>query len=223
MCVETLCKYLENIVDNPEDEKFRKIRQTNKAYLERVKPVEGHDLFLTSCGFQTQTIDGQDFWLFEAPPASGDGGGGTIGGVERLKVMREALMTAEPIRAELDRGLKVLLPSEASKKVDLPPDFFSISAEELQREMQARCAFNQGVPGCVTLKGYLQYMIDHLTLIDRAEAVERQGILRTKAMREREQQMEKRRYRYALIRIRFPDSLVLQVSQHSIHRFQNFH
>ena len=45
----------------------------------------------------------------------------------------------------------------------------------------------------------------------RTEAVEQQGMLRTKEMREREALREKRRYRYSLIRIRFPDGLVLQV------------
>ena len=48
--------------------------------------------------------------------------------------------------------------------------------------------------------------------LHRTEAVEQQGMLRTKAMREREEQREKRKYRYTLIRIRFPDGLVLQVS-----------
>lgn len=36
-------------------------------------------------------------------------------------------------------------------------------------------------------------------------------MLRTKAMREKEAQREKRRYRYSLIRIRFPNGVVLQV------------
>ena len=40
-------------------------------------------------------------------------------------------------------------------------------------------------------------------------------MLRTKAMRDREEQKEKRKYRYTLIRIRFPDGLVLQVSEPS--------
>jgi UBX domain-containing protein 6 len=43
--------------------------------------------------------------------------------------------------------------------------------------------------------------------------MEREGILRTKAMREREMEREKRKYRYTLIRIRFPDGLVLQVGR----------
>ena len=45
----------------------------------------------------------------------------------------------------------------------------------------------------------------------RTELAEREGMLRTKAMREREEMKERRKYRFALIRIRFPDGLVLQV------------
>ena len=40
---------------------------------------------------------------------------------------------------------------------------------------------------------------------------EREGMLRTKAMREKEEMKERRKYRFALMRIRFPDGLVLQV------------
>ena len=36
-------------------------------------------------------------------------------------------------------------------------------------------------------------------------------MLRTKAMREREEQRERRKYKFTLIRVRFPDGLVLQV------------
>ena len=36
-------------------------------------------------------------------------------------------------------------------------------------------------------------------------------MLRTKAMREKEEKRERKKFRFALIRIRFPDGLVLQV------------
>ena len=36
-CVSTLCKYLDNILNNPTEEKFRKIKKTNKVYLEKVR------------------------------------------------------------------------------------------------------------------------------------------------------------------------------------------
>ena len=52
--------------------------------------------------------------------------------------MRDAIETAEPIKAELDRGLRILLPNQASKRVELPSDFFNMSAEEIKKEQLAR-------------------------------------------------------------------------------------
>jgi UBX domain-containing protein 6 len=45
----------------------------------------------------------------------------------------------------------------------------------------------------------------------RADVIERSLMLRTKAMREKEEQREMRKYRYAVIRIRLPDGILLQV------------
>lgn len=174
-CVDTLCKYIDNILQNPTEEKFRKIRKSNPAYINRVSGVEGHDLFLSACGFETENIDEQEFWIYPASTIELDPQ------MSVLYCLRDAIEAAEPIKAELDRGLRILLPSQVSKRVELPPDFFNISPEEIKKEQKAR-----------------------------TEAVEQQGMLRTKAMREREEQREKRKYRYTLIRIRFPDGLVLQ-------------
>ena len=55
---------------------------------------------------------------------------------------------------------------QASQKFSLPADFFSLSMEEIRKEQQLK-----------------------------SEALEREGMLRTKAMREREQEREKRKYR----------------------------
>ena len=57
-----------------------------------------------------------------------------------LHNLKDAIQAAEPITAELDRGLCILLPSQASKRVELPPDFFHFSAEEIKKEQQARYA-----------------------------------------------------------------------------------
>jgi len=179
VCIDTLSKYLDNIIQNPKEEKFRKIRKSNKAFMERVSSMEGADIFLSAVGFEMVNIEGQDFWKF--PDHLLDSQDDAAFTVDKLLLFRDALHSAAPIKAELDRGLRVLMPSEASKQMHLPPDFFSVSADEIKREQQAR-----------------------------TEAVEREGMLRTKAMREREEQREKRKYRFTLIRIRFPDGLVLQ-------------
>lgn len=84
---------------------------------------------------------------------------------------------------EIDRNVQVLSPAQAAKKVDLPPDFYALSPEELKREQQSR-----------------------------AEALEKQMQLRTKAMREKDELREIRKYKFALIRVRFPDGIYLQVA-----------
>lgn len=66
-CIETLCKYIENIVSNPTEEKFRKIRISNKAYQERIHPMEGTKEFLEAAGFTVQELPFNDttdnFWV----------------------------------------------------------------------------------------------------------------------------------------------------------------
>ena len=124
-------QYLDNILQNPSEEKYRKIRKSNKAFQERVASIEGTELFIEACGFKTESIDDQEFWVYKNPQeASGD--------FETLEMLKEALVGAEPIRAELDRGLRVLLPSQLQKTIALPPDFFALSPEELKKEQQLK-------------------------------------------------------------------------------------
>lgn len=67
VCNETLCKYIENIVSNPTEEKYRKIRMSNKAFQERIQPIEGTKEFLEAAGFVVQELpfnEGTDkFWV----------------------------------------------------------------------------------------------------------------------------------------------------------------
>lgn len=178
MCVQTLCKYLDNLTDNPSCEKFQKIRINNKVFQDRVAGMEGVEDFLLASGFEMQQIPPSDeappeaFYVFPIEK---------LEHVESLPVLRDALMSAEPILPELDRGVKVLAPSPKTASFSLPPEFYTVTAEELKREQQLR-----------------------------TEAVERNSILRTKAMRERDEIRELRRYRYTLLRIRFADGLILQ-------------
>ncbi|KAG8232571.1 hypothetical protein J437_LFUL012947 [Ladona fulva] len=179
-CVEILCKYIENIVAHPEEEKYRKIRCSNRVYRDRVLPVQGADLLLQAAGFQACKMQAEtqgneemeDFLVFDKHSKED---------LDKLTVLIDALKTSEPIHLELDRNVQVLLSSQAAKPVNLPADFFSIPPEELKREMELR-----------------------------ANAVEQLSMLRTKAMREREEQRERRLYKYTLIRIRFPDGIQLQ-------------
>uniref|UniRef100_A0A452DRE4 UBX domain-containing protein 6 n=1 Tax=Capra hircus TaxID=9925 RepID=A0A452DRE4_CAPHI len=100
---------------------------------------------------------------------------------QSLERHKEQLLSAEPVRATLARQRRVFRPSPLASQFDLPADFFNLTAEEIKREQRLR-----------------------------SEAVERLSVLRTKAMREREEQREMRKYTYTLLRVRLPDGCLLQ-------------
>ncbi|XP_078040246.1 GDI interacting protein 3 isoform X2 [Augochlora pura] len=185
-CVETLSKYLENIINNLEIEKYRRIRMQNKIFEERVRPIDGAMDFLHAAGFrETKLLYNdveEDFLLWS--PENCD--------IENLTILLEALKSAETIPLELDRNLQVLMPVQASRKHELPSTFFSITPQELKREQQLR-----------------------------TETFEKSQMLMTKAMREREEKQRRRIYRYSLLRIKFPDNIILQGTFFVHEKFQN--
>lgn len=175
-CIETLCRYLENIISNPDEEKYHRIRMSNRVFQEKVVGMDGALEFLEAAGFSQQILPfqgGEEQFLVFNKEALED--------LEPLRVLIDALKTAEPIGLELDRNMQVLMPSQAAKRMELPPAFFTMTPEEIKREQQLK-----------------------------SERVENSIVLRTKAMREKEELREMRKYRFALIRIRFPDGILLQ-------------
>ena len=63
----------------------------------------------------------EDFWVLPSE----------VTDLETLRGMLEALRGAEPVVAELDRATKILPPGQKIDNNPLPPDFFSISGEEV--------------------------------------------------------------------------------------------
>lgn len=175
--METLCKYLENIINNPTEEKYHKIKMSNRVFSEKVAPIEGTSELLDAAGFRQKklTVDDheEDFLVFDLE---------NIDNIDVLNILCDALRNAEPIPLELDRNIQVLSPSQASKRSELPLSFYAMTPEEIKKEQQYR-----------------------------TELMEKSMQLRTKAMREREEQREMKKYKFALIRVRFPDGIFLQV------------
>ncbi|NXE25378.1 UBXN6 protein, partial [Ardeotis kori] len=101
--------------------------------------------------------------------------------LEDLKHYKEQLLSSEPVRAQLDRQLSVFKPSPEAARFELPSDFYNLTAEDIKREQRLR-----------------------------TEAVEKASMLRTRAMREKDEQREMRKYNYTLLRVRFPDGYILQ-------------
>ncbi|KFM10773.1 UBX domain-containing protein 6, partial [Aptenodytes forsteri] len=181
--VETMAKYLDNIYLHPEEEKYRKIKLQNKVFQERISCLEGIHRFFQAIGFETKTL-----------PVPGQGKKSKqtteeyyvlkeemLTKLEDLKDYKEQLLSSEPVRAQLDRQLCVFKPSPEAARFELPNDFYNLTAEEIKREQRLR-----------------------------TEAVEKASMLRTRAMREKEEQREMRKYNYTLVRVRFPDGYILQ-------------
>lgn len=127
-CVETLIRYVENIINHPDEEKYRKIRMSNRIFTEKVEAVAGAFDFLFAIGFTEQTIDDEKFLIFSLDVQEN---------LEQMNTLLEALKCSEPIPLVLDRNLQVLLPSQV-RVTALPPEFFRITLEELKREQQLR-------------------------------------------------------------------------------------
>jgi UBX domain-containing protein 6 len=125
-CVETLKKYLTNIISNPTETKYQRIRKSNRIFCEKVSNVEGAMEFMKAAGFKEVIVDSEEFlvWSSEYP-------------LELLIQLCEALDLCEVIQLEIDRNVKVLLPSQANS-VSLPPDFFRLSKEEILNEQKTK-------------------------------------------------------------------------------------
>lgn len=127
ICVDILQKYLKNLMNNPNEEKYRKIRQENQIYIQRVKDVEGALEFLKSVGFQELTIDNEPFLIYE---------GDVEEEKDKLQQLLDELIDSKPIPLELDRGTRLI---KSQMEVEcLPSDFFELSSKEIQSEQKTR-------------------------------------------------------------------------------------
>jgi len=132
-CIKLLVTYAENIIRNRDDEKYRKIRLTNKTFVEKVLPIKGAVEFLESIGFVKKKLTYQnqeeDFLVFPED---------CLDNLDLVQTTVDDLQSTERIQLVLDRNVQVLLPSQASKQVSLPPEFFVMSTTEVKMEHQKR-------------------------------------------------------------------------------------
>lgn len=180
-CTEVLIKYLTNIIENPSNNNFKKIKSSNKVLNEKVLVCRGAIEFLQSVGFEKKKVTTdvgteEEFYVLETEGANEDEL------TDKLKELVTALQECEPIEMDLHRDIKVFSPSQKdATKIQIPEDFYAVSSEEVKREQKLR-----------------------------EECVKDMERLMTKDLRERERQQGTRKYQYAVIRVRFPDGFMIQ-------------
>lgn len=172
---EIICKYMENIIANPNEEKFRRIRLQNKVYIEKVASLKYAFELLEASGF-CQSEDKESIVYQEHS-------------IEPLELSRDTLLNGQAIQVQLDRNLKVFQPTKDRPAIPpvklLPQDplFYQQTVGDVLREKQRQ-----------------------------KEVIEREEMLRTKAMRERDERPDSdTQYKYTVIRVRMPNEVVLQV------------
>jgi UBX domain-containing protein 6 len=109
--------------------------------------------------------------------------------IEPLELARDTIMNGEPIQVQLDKNLKIFRPTKERPSIPpvelLPKDplFYQQSVGDVLREKQRQ-----------------------------KDVIEKEEMLRTKAMRERDERPESNiQYKYTVLRIRMPDGIILQV------------
>ncbi|WOG89029.1 hypothetical protein DCAR_0208265 [Daucus carota subsp. sativus] len=187
--VEIVRKLLSNIVKEPENVKFRKIRMGNLKIKEAIADVVGGVELLEFLGFELQE-EGGEMWAIMGAP-SGD----TIAAVKNAIALLSPQIVEEsksniPVKAvepvelkQVDRQTRVFfsVSENIAAKIVLPDSFYKLTAEEIKREADMK----------------------------RKKIAESQ-LLVPKSYKEKQVKAARKRYTKAVIRIQFPDGVVLQ-------------
>ncbi|GMT24124.1 hypothetical protein PFISCL1PPCAC_15421 [Pristionchus fissidentatus] len=134
IAMETIRKYLQNILENQSEPKFRKIRMSNKAFQDRVFSVKGGREFLEAVGFEekeeTNPEGIKEMYLLMSESAALDDA--------RLIQALELLDGATPLALKVARDTKTFTLKDGEKisSPKLPSDFFNITGEELKKEQE---------------------------------------------------------------------------------------
>ncbi|CAI4228439.1 unnamed protein product [Auanema sp. JU1783] len=180
--IDILSKYVKNIIEHPGEDKYCRIRMSNKAYQEKVLPVTGSIEYLKAVGFEEQNIspkEGEPSEPFLVMTNVDD---------EKTAILisgLDALQNGQcvPIKVSRNESIFILKQNQKISSPTLSMDFYDLTASEIKKEQQSK-----------------------------TEEVEKLLSLRTKEMRERDQKLRDYRYKYSLIRIRLPDRYMIQAT-----------
>lgn len=192
--MEIVTKLLKNVAREPGNEKFRKIRMGNPKIKEAIGDVRGGLELLECVGFKIHEEDGEKWATMEEPM------------LEKIRVIQEAISLIERWKAKepamavngtldrlvakqemvpkkIDRKVRVFfsVPESVAAKIDLSDSFYNLSTEEIRREADAR----------------KKKIADSQLLIPRS-------------YKEKQAMAARKKYKLTVIRIQFPDQVVLQ-------------
>ena len=96
-----------NIIENPNEEKYRKLKISGKAVKEKIAPLKGTIEFLKTIGWDEVTLDGAPWYVFNST-------------VETLKNGLDALNTTDLPKPKLHRNPEILEPQQGQSRIQVP-------------------------------------------------------------------------------------------------------
>lgn len=197
--VEIVLRLLRNVVKEPENAKFRRVRMGNPKIREAVSEVTGGVELLECVGFGLREEDGEMWAIMEVPSE------------ERILGIKKAISLLEPQVEEM--------PSAAPQKVEempsAPPSKIDEPVEPNKVDRQIRVFFS--VPESVAAKIELPDSFYNLSLEEakrdadmRRKKMAESQLLIPKSYKEKQAKAARKRYKKTVIRVQFPDGVVLQ-------------
>lgn len=193
--LDIVLKLLRNIVREPDNSKFRKIRLSNPKIKEAIGEAVGGVDLLEFVGFKLREEDGEMWATMEVPTAEEINIlGKVVDSIDRPKLdeqqQKPSTATMATTQADelvepkkVDRQIRVFfaVPENIAANIELPDSFYNLSVEEVKREA-----------------------------IMRKQKIAESQLLVPKSYKEKQAKAARRKYTRTVIRIQFPDGVVLQ-------------
>jgi UBX domain-containing protein 6 len=189
--IDILLKLLKNIVREPGNVKFRKIRMGNPKIKEAIVDVPGCVELLEIIGFKLQEEAGELWAVMDVPSKEQIAQTETaISFLEPEPKKVEATPSQEPAKLDepvepkkIDRQVRVFssVSERVAARIELPDSFYKLTVDEVKRDAEMR----------------------------RKKLADSQ-LLVPKSLKEKQTKAARKRYTKAVIRVQFPDGVVLQ-------------
>ncbi|GFR46270.1 hypothetical protein Agub_g7824 [Astrephomene gubernaculifera] len=132
-CLNTCIKLFGNVVHNPQEEKYRKVKAANAALRNALAPVKGGEDLPLHAGWTHRVVEMEKYWVFDAEAGS-----------VRFRVLQEALHLCEKAlqtvhekaeKKRLEREEKLQRDTAEKERVRL-----AIEADKEERRMREEMA-----------------------------------------------------------------------------------
>ncbi|KAM3275240.1 hypothetical protein ACQJBY_043915 [Aegilops geniculata] len=198
--VEVVKKLLGNLLKEPGNDKYRRVRLGNPRIKEAVADREGGLELLEAVGFTIGDESGELFAVMDETPAEARLSGirqavlllershpsaplPTLAGSESKESCRSGVDEQKEVNKIVDRQIRVFfnVPGSSVAEIDTPDSFYKLSGEEVRNEAKMR-----------------------------RERLEQSRLLIPKSYKEKQALAARQKYKQAVIRVQFPDGVILQ-------------